>query len=123
MPTSTGVSRKFWNPNVDLCEDEDSIQLVIELAGFGPDQVNVHYSPEKHALAIRGRRMPDEGGKTKRCHQLEIWYGEFQRFVPLPDVGIDRDNIRARYVDGMLIVSVPKQEKIIKKTRIQVTEE
>ena len=106
-----------------MCEDDDSIQLVIELAGFGPEQVNVHYSPEKHALAIRGRRQPDEGGKSKRCHQLEVWYGEFQRLVPLPDVRIDRDNIRARYVNGMLFVTVPKQKKNKKRTIILVTEE
>ncbi len=118
VPTSTGVSTKFWNPNIDLCEDDEGFHLVIELAGFDPEKIQLHYSPEKHSLVVRGERTANKNLEAKKCHQLEIWYGEFQRTIPLPEFPIDRDKIRARFVNGILHIIAPKKKETIRKTTI-----
>jgi len=45
----------------------------------------------------------------RRCHQLEIYYGPFERSINLPeDVAIDRERLSADYRSGFLVVQLPK---------------
>jgi HSP20 family protein len=41
-----------------------------------------------------------------RWHQLEIAYGPFERFIPLP-ASADVEKVQANYKDGFLQVMVP----------------
>ncbi|MCH8274703.1 MAG: Hsp20/alpha crystallin family protein [Armatimonadetes bacterium] len=123
LVTTASVSRRHWRPNVDMCEREDALEITAELAGVDPSDIHVHFSPERHALIIRGRRRTEGGKSTKRCFQLEVLYGEFEREIALPDIPLDRDGILARFSNGMLIITVPKREGRPQRRTIRVTEE
>jgi hypothetical protein len=44
------------------------------------------------------------------CHQLEIYFGPFERTFPIPpDVEIDRDAISATLKDGFLTIHLPRR--------------
>ncbi|KAK3307794.1 30 kDa heat shock protein [Chaetomium strumarium] len=62
-----------------------------------------------------------EGGEEKskpRYWLSERSYGEFSRSFNLP-AGIDQDNVKAKFKDGILTITVPKAEKKTGK-RIQI---
>ncbi len=107
------ASARFWEPRIDLCEDERRFILKAEIAGVKGEDIQLLYIPERHSLLLRGNRPeedPTDGNRTG-IYQLEIYYGEFQREVPLPDIPIVADGIRAQYRNGFLLVMIPKRER------------
>lgn len=113
---------RFWEPRVDLVEEDDRLLLKAELAGVRGDEIQLLYLPERHSLVLRGERVEDDYSEGSRTgiHQLEIFYGEFQREVRLPDVPIDPEGIKAQYRNGILLVALPKADSVVvNKTEIE----
>lgn len=110
-PTLT--SRMFWEPRVDLIEDRTCVIVKVELGGVRVEDVRLAYNGDRHSLVIRGVRREDDFPTTERtsCYQLEIYYGEFEREVRLPDLPLDTNGIKAHFRNGLLIVLVPKVEE------------
>ncbi|MER3496579.1 MAG: heat-shock protein [Armatimonadota bacterium] len=100
--------RKAWEPRVDVFEEVERIVVRAETPGVSPGEVQVTYLPARHVLTIAGRRREEPSERT-HVHLLEILYGEFEREVLLPDVGIDPEGIVANFRDGLLTVTLPKQ--------------
>jgi len=105
---------KGWEPRVDVLEDANRILVKAEIAGVRGEDIQLMYLPERHSLLIRGVRL-DEGDAThgrSSVHQLEIFYGEFQREVKLPDVPLLIDLMKAQYRNGFLLVLLPKEQRV-----------
>ena len=113
------ASGRAWEPRVDVFEEEHRILVKVEIAGVKGEDIQLLYVPERHTLLLRGiRDEPDFADGTRiAIHQLEIFYGPFQREVNLPDVAIDASNIRAQYRNGFLVVLVPKADRTVIVTR------
>jgi len=109
------ASARYWEPRVDLIEEQSQFLVKAEIAGVRADDIELIYMPERHSLLIRGFRT--EGDTSEGCrrgaHQLEIYYGEFQREVKLPDSPVDAKSIRAQYKNGFLYVQIPKREHLV----------
>jgi HSP20 family protein len=96
-----------WVPPVDITEDKDKITLTAELPGFKEDQVNIQM--EDGVLTIRGERKFEEEKNGRNFHRVERSYGQFVRSFTLPN-NVDRENIRAKFSNGLLEVDMPKRE-------------
>lgn len=104
---------RYWQPAIDLYETDDALMAKVEVAGAREGQVRVSLSPDGGMLTIFGERHEpvEEHNERTRCYQLEVFYGPFEREVPLPShIRIDRDQASARYSDGMLVVTLPKRQ-------------
>lgn len=101
---------KGWSPRVDLLETEGYVVIKVELAGVHAEKVSLHYSAPKHSLTIKGIRYDENVFPNERqvAHQLEIDYGEFWREVPLPDVPVNVEDVKASFRAGMLLLAIPK---------------
>jgi HSP20 family protein len=105
---------RIWQPRADVCETKDSVYVTVELAGLSADTISksvaVTLAPDGRSLKISGRREePPCKDERLRCFQLEIYYGAFERVIPLPsDVSFHRDRLSAAYRDGFLTVELPK---------------
>jgi len=108
------ASGRAWEPRIDLIEEEHRFLLKAELAGVRGEEIQLLYLPERHSLLLRGHRHEEDfsDGTRTGIHQLEIFYGEFQREVRLPNIPIDASNIRAQYRNGFLMVMIPKAERV-----------
>jgi HSP20 family protein len=97
---------------VDIHEAEDALVVKMELAGAKADDLHVSLAPDNRVLTVSGVRAEshtDREGRV-RCHQLEIYFGPFERTILLPSgLILDRDGITASYHDGFLLVSLPKR--------------
>jgi len=98
--------RTGWVPAVDIREDNKEIALEIELPGIKPSDVEV--TAENGVLTIRGEKQSTSTeGSEGRYHVVERSYGSFTRSFQLP-TGVDDQRIEADFVDGVLIVRIPK---------------
>ena len=118
-----GGAGRFWQPPMDVHETDSAILVKVELAGVKADDLHVSLSPDDRILNISGVRAEshsDREGRV-RCHQLEIYFGPFERAISLPGgVPLNRDAIKATYKEGFLMVTLPKKPaaKELPQTRV-----
>jgi len=115
----TVVRRTFWEPRVDVIEDSTSFLLKGELAGVRGEDIQLIYIPERHSVLLRGVRREEEYPETGRTgiYQLEIYYGEFEREIKLPEIAVESDGIKAHYRNGFLLIVVPKAAETSRKIK------
>lgn len=117
------ATAKGWEPRVDVIEDANRILVKAEIAGVRGEDIQLMYVSDRHSLLIRGVRQ-DEGGPSdgkSSVHQLEIFYGEFQREVRLPDSPVLVDRMKAQYRNGFLLVLLPKAQRVTVTKTVTIT--
>src|SRR3954469_5834329 len=93
-------------PSVDIKENDNEIRLDIELPGMRPEDVEI--TAENGVLTVRGDKQEERReGDDNRYQVVERGYGTFVRTFALPQ-GVDADQIRAEFNNGVLAVHIPK---------------
>ena len=112
----------FWQPHIDLLEDRENFYLRVELAGVKGEDLQLLYLPDSHSMLVRGVRKEEEcfDAQSTACHQLEIYYGEFEREVELPEPPIEPSKVKAQFKNGFLFVLVPKAKAVFRHTKISI---
>lgn len=98
----------FWNPAVDIAEQENEYVVNVELPGMNKDDVKI--TLESNVLTIRGEKKQEKESKQGNYHRAERAYGSFQRSFTLPTT-VKSDRIDATYKDGILTITLPKVEE------------
>ena len=107
-----------FTPHVDICETEKGFEIELALPGVKQEEVNIDF--QEGNLTISGERKLEKREDNSRYHMLETQYGSFSRTFHLPD-NINPEEIKAQLADGILKVSVPKDEHKTRKRQIKVT--
>jgi HSP20 family protein len=95
-----------FTPAVDIKENDNEIRLELELAGMKPEDVEI--TAENGVLTVRGeKRIERKEGDESRYQVVERVYGTFMRTFQLPQ-GIDADQIKAEFDNGVLTLHIPK---------------
>lgn len=97
-----------WSPAIEVSEREGNYVVCAELPGLNKDNVNVEVTDD--ALIIHGERKYEHDETRGGVHRTERRYGEFHRVIPLPE-GIDPEQAKANFHDGVLEVSVPMPQQ------------
>ncbi len=97
-----------WVPSVDVLEEKDRIRIMAEVPGVKPEDVKI--SVEENVLTISGTKQQVAEEHTERVQRYERTYGSFQRTFTLPTT-VAADQIKATYENGVLTVTLPKEEK------------
>ena len=113
-PLRPTIASRFWEPRVDVLEDNLNVILKAELAGIRGEDIQLLYVPERHSILLRGIRREEDSRDSNRTgiYQLEIYYGEFEREIKLPEIAVEPDGIKAHYRNGFLVIVVPKTAEI-----------
>ena len=101
MPFST------WLPPCDIYETEQEIVLKMELPEMKKDDVRV--TLKNDVLTLRGERRFETKVNRENYHRVERNYGEFLRSFAMPTF-IDESKILAEFKEGVLTVTLPKNE-------------
>lgn len=100
-----------WNPAVDSHIENGTLMVKVDLPGIDPKQVSI--SVLGNQLTIEGERKSDTPeGEQSFYHELP--YGKFSRKVTLPE-GVDPDNVKADYKNGVLVISMPAPTNLVSK--------
>jgi HSP20 family protein len=93
-------------PPMNVSEDRDQYYVRALIPGIDPAQLDV--SVVNQTLAVSGaRQSPQEEGVS--YHRKERAEGAFRRSVTLP-ASFDGTRVGAKYVDGVLTLTLPKPE-------------
>lgn len=114
---SFGVALKQFNPAVDIAEDEKSYEIHVAVPGVKKQDFKIDLVDGK--LTISGERKMEEKKDGKNYHSLETQYGSFSRSFFIPE-DVKEDKVEATYEDGLLKLTLPKNEKKISKASIEV---
>ena len=89
------------------------------LAGPGLSKEDFKIDLNDNFLTISGERKFSKEKKENNLHVVETQYGNFSRSFSLPE-NVDASKIAAKYNNGILEITVPKDEKKTLKTTIKV---
>lgn len=104
-------------PTVDVKENENSYEVEATVPGVKKDDINVEVDGQ--TLHISGEKQNKEEDNDKTYHRVESEYGYFHRSFTLPD-NAKLDDIEANYEDGVLRLTIPKDEEKTETKKIEV---
>jgi HSP20 family protein len=93
-------------PPVDVHEEAERFVVLADLPGV--NLADIEITAEKGVLTIRGERKQEKREAAEGYERIERVSGGFTRRFALPE-NVLADNIKARYTNGVLEVSIPKQ--------------
>lgn len=114
-----GETATGWRtPRVDLCEDDKSYEVEIELPGVRKEDLEVTVIDGRLEIQCEPNMERDDEERMYRLR--EIGHRSFYRSVPLPR-DADEENVEATLEDGCLVVEILKtDEENARGTRIDV---
>ncbi len=93
-------------PRVDVVDDEKSIKLIAELPGVKKEDVKILL--EDGFLTMSGEKKNEFEGKEEiNIFKNERLFGKFERKFELPE-DINPDEIKAKFENGLLNISIAK---------------
>lgn len=95
-------------PLLNIEQDTDNFYVSAELPGMKPEEIELETA--NNTLSLAGeRKLPEEEGPVS-YHRRERDAGSFRRSVAFP-TAVDPERVGARYVNGVLTVTVAKAEE------------
>jgi HSP20 family protein len=104
-------------PSVDMFEEGGDLVIKAELAGIRREDIKVELSG--NMLTISGEKRGEEKVERKDYYRVEQAYGSFSRSLELPE-GVNHEQIKATYKDGLLEVRIPKTVEARKVKTIEI---
>ena len=96
-----------WAPAVDIKEEDKGYLLMADIPGVDPKDIEIHM--ENGILTIKGERESEKKTEREGYKRIEREHGVFYRRFTMPE-GVNADGIEATNKNGVLTVSIPKQE-------------
>ena len=93
----------------DVRETEDSYELDIDLPGFKKDEITIQLDNGYLSISASKGLDKNEENKDGKYIRRERYAGAMQRSFYVGD--IPSGDVHAKYEDGILKISLPKQEK------------
>ncbi len=113
----SGGSAYSFVPRVDVFENDNAYELQVAVPGVNKEDFKLDLN--ENLLTISGERKFTHDKQNKNFRSIETQFGTFKRTFSLPE-HVDASKINAKYVNGILEVVVPKDEKKIIKASIKV---
>ncbi|KAI3514156.1 hypothetical protein L1887_12475 [Cichorium endivia] len=115
IPTGNHETSAFVNAKIDWKETPEAHIFKADLPGLKKEEVKVELQEGK-ILQISGERRREKEEKNDKWHRVERSSGNFVRQFRLPD-NVKVDQVKAKMENGVLTVTVPKQE--VKKPEVK----
>lgn len=104
-------------PALEMQEGDKDYKLLAELPGMTADDVEIEVNDG--VLTISGEKKEQHEERDKGFMFTERSYGRFERRVQLP-AAADEDKINAKFENGVLTISIGKDNKAEKRKRISI---
>src|SRR5690349_15422147 len=112
LPMMGGAGFAAGWPQIDLAETDKEVTVTAELPGL--DDKDVELLVEDGMLTLRGEKRSETEDKDRQVS--ERFYGRFERNIPLA-TDVQTDKAEARFRNGVLTVTLPKNPEALPKAR------
>lgn len=107
-------TRRFYGlGSTDIYGKEGNLVYETELPGVKKEDLKIRV--EEGCLTIVGERKKETKVEEENYLRMGRSYGSFQRSFPLPEKVKDEKQIKAKFEDGILKITVPLEEPLKKK--------
>ena len=110
------LSKKGTVMKCDIYEKEGNYNIEVDVPGF--DKKDISIECKDGYLTVTAKREFNEENNDKNYIRKERSYGEYSRSFYLGDVNTDL--INAKFNNGTLCITVPKEEKRDNKKYIEI---
>lgn len=115
--TYGGGSQYSFVPKVDIVENDKAFEIAVAVPGMNKEDFKLDLND--NYLTVSGERKFTRERKENHFQSIETQYGTFSRSFLLPET-VDAEKISAKYNNGILEITLPKDEKKALKTTIKV---
>ena len=106
-----------WTPTLELFERDNTLVIRADLPGTKKDDISLDVNDG--ILTISGERKNELEDKREGFYRSERSYGRFSRSLALPE-GVDGEQAKASFSDGVLEVTLPLPRREEKRRRIEI---
>lgn len=109
-PAAVSHLQKNFRPAVDVTQDDTHVYIQAEIPGVSKEDIQV-VMRGSGALEISGVKTNVTPEGETEVMKGERRYGKFTRSITFPeDVDVDPQAITAKYIDGVLTITLSKKE-------------
>lgn len=115
------LKKEFKNfltmPAVNIKNNEDHFEIELAAPGLKKEDFSIEVEDDLLKLSVEKKQEVEEN--TENYTRKEFSFSSFHRSFTLPKNVVDKDHVKAAYVDGILKVSLPKLQEA-KETKIKI---
>ena len=101
----------IWRPAIEVKQNKDDYKVKVQLPGINKDDIEIEIDNDFMTITAEiqeEKEEKEEAEKNARYHTSEFRYGKYQRTISF-DQPIKADEASAKYKDGVLKITIPKQ--------------
>lgn len=105
------IKNTILRPAIEVIQNKDNYKVKVQLPGIKKDNIDVEIDNDFMTICAETHEEKDEEKQdenNKRYHTSEFRYGKYQRTISF-DQPIKVDEADAQYKDGVLTITIPKQ--------------
>lgn len=102
------LQRQLTVPAVNISEEKDGFKITMAAPGLKKE--DIHVDIDGNLMTISASTEQENEETDKKYTRKEYNYSSFSRTFTLPDE-VNKDNINARYENGILHLTLPRQEQ------------
>ncbi|MGN0031953.1 MAG: Hsp20/alpha crystallin family protein [Candidatus Gastranaerophilaceae bacterium] len=99
-------------PAIEVIQNKENYKVKVQLPGIKKDNIDVEIDNDFMTITAETHEEKEEKQETEhnaRYHTSEFRYGKYQRTISF-DQPIKAEEADAKYKDGILTVTIPKQK-------------
>lgn len=93
---------------IDVHQTPESVVIKAPIAGVKPEDLDIDINDE--VVTVKGHRKSSEETEKDNYFVQECYWGAFSRSYVLP-IAVDPSGASAALKDGILTITIPKQER------------
>lgn len=108
-----------WRPAIEVKQNDQNYKVKVQLPGVKKDDIEVELDNDFMTITAtiqEEKEEKQEEEKNERYHTSEFRYGKYQRTISF-DAPIKSDEATAKYKDGVLLITIPKQKTDTKEAK------
>jgi HSP20 family protein len=101
-------------PPVNVREEDNQVVMSVEMPGM--EEKDIEVTVQRDTVRVSGEKKEEAQRRDEDFYRMESSYGRFDRLVDLP-AEVDEEKAEATFKNGVLTVSMPKNEESKTKTK------
>jgi HSP20 family protein len=105
------IKNTILRPAIEVIQNKENYKVKVQLPGIKKDNIEVELDNDFMTICAQTHEEKEEEKQeenNKRYHTSEFRYGKYQRTISF-DQPIKIDEAEAQYKDGVLTITIPKQ--------------
>lgn len=113
------IKNAILRPAVEIIQNDKNYKVKVQLAGVKKDDIEVEIDNDFMTITAEIAEEKEEKEEEKinaKYHTSEFRYGKYQRTISF-DQPVKTEEAKAKYKDGILTITIPKQKIEVAKTK------